>query len=80
MMTRYIFGPYFGLPDGSPFVMKGMMLLKLAGLPYKEDRGGYQMAPKGKLPFIADGPGTPQPCRDRAPRGARPRCGRDFAW
>lgn len=55
MITLYTFGPYFGLPDGSPFVMKAMLLLKLAGLPYEEDRGGYGKAPKGKLPYIDDG-------------------------
>jgi glutathione S-transferase len=55
MITLYTFGPYFGLPDGSPFVTKAMLLLKLAGLPYKEDRKGYSKAPKGKLPYIEDG-------------------------
>jgi len=54
MITLYTFGPYFGLPDGSPFVVKGMTLLKLAGLEYREDRGGYGKAPKGKLPYIDD--------------------------
>ncbi|MEA2856505.1 MAG: hypothetical protein QOH98_826 [Methylobacteriaceae bacterium] len=54
MITLYTFGPYFGLPDGSPFVTKAMLLLKLAGLPYKEDRKGYSKAPKGKLPYIDD--------------------------
>lgn len=54
MITLYTFGPYFGLPDASPFVTKAMLLLKLAGLPYKEDRGGYGKAPKGKLPYIDD--------------------------
>jgi len=54
MITLYTFGPYFGLPDGSPFVTKAMLLLKLAGLPYKEDRGGYGRAPKGKLPYLDD--------------------------
>jgi glutathione S-transferase len=42
------------LPDGSPFVTKAMVLLKLAGLPYREDRKGYRKAPKGKLPYIND--------------------------
>ncbi len=55
MITLFTFGPYFGLPDGSPFVVKAMLLLKLAGLPYKEDRGGFRKAPKGKLPYIDDG-------------------------
>lgn len=54
MIILYTFGPYFGLPDPSPFVMKGMMLLKLAGLPYQENRRGYRKAPKGKLPYIDD--------------------------
>ncbi len=54
MITLYTFGPYFGLPDGSPFVIKAMLLLKFAGLAYREDRGGYRKAPKGKLPYIND--------------------------
>lgn len=54
MITLYCFGPFEGLPDASPFVMKTMMLLKLAGLDYREDRAGYRRAPKGKLPFIDD--------------------------
>ncbi|MGH6936771.1 MAG: glutathione S-transferase family protein [Methylocella sp.] len=54
MITLYTFGPYFGLPDGSPFVIKAMLLLKFAGLAYREDRGGYGKAPKGKLPYIND--------------------------
>jgi len=54
MITLYTFGPYFGLPDASPFVTKAMLLLKFAGLSYSEDRGGYFKAPKGKLPYIND--------------------------
>lgn len=54
MITLYTFGPYFGLPDGSPFVTKAMLLLKFAGLEYREDRSGYSKAPKGKLPYIDD--------------------------
>jgi glutathione S-transferase len=54
MITLYTFGPYFGLPDGSPFVVKAMLLLKMAGLSFSEDRSGYGKAPKGKLPFIDD--------------------------
>jgi glutathione S-transferase len=55
MITLYTFGPYFGLPDASPFVIKAMLLLKFAGFAYSEDRGGYGKAPKGKLPYINDG-------------------------
>jgi glutathione S-transferase len=54
MITSYTFGPYFGLPDASLFVMKAMLLLKFAGLEYSERRGGPNKAPKGKLPFIND--------------------------
>lgn len=54
MITLYTFGPFFGLPDASPFVTKAMVLLKMAGLDYREDRGGYGKAPKGKLPYIDD--------------------------
>ncbi|VVE48150.1 glutathione S-transferase [Pandoraea pneumonica] len=54
MLTLYTFGPAFGLPDASPFVIKAHMLLKLAGLAYQTDRGGFRRAPKGKLPFIDD--------------------------
>jgi glutathione S-transferase len=54
MITLYTFGPYFGLPDASPFVMKAMMLLKLANLDFREERGGFRRAPKGKLPYIDD--------------------------
>jgi len=54
MITLYTFGPYFGLPDASPFVIKAMLLMKFAGLAYHEDRGGYRKAPKGKLPYIND--------------------------
>jgi glutathione S-transferase len=54
VITLYTFGPFFGLPDGSPFVIKAMLLLKMAGLDYVEDRNGYRKAPKGKLPYIDD--------------------------
>jgi hypothetical protein len=54
MITLFTFGPYFGLPDGSPFVIKAMLLLKFAGLAYSEDRGEFRKAPKGKLPYIND--------------------------
>jgi glutathione S-transferase len=54
MITLYTFGPAFGLPDPSPFVMKGEMLLKLAKLPYQANTRGFLRAPKGKLPYIDD--------------------------
>ncbi len=54
MIALYTFGPFFGLPDSSPFVMKTMLLLKLAGLPYEEKRASPLSAPKRKLPYIED--------------------------
>ena len=54
MITLYTFGPLFGLPDGSPFVTKAEMLLKLSGLEYQTDTRGYPRAPKGKLPYIEE--------------------------
>jgi len=54
MITLYGFGPAFGLPDMSPFVMKTETLLKMAGLDYSTDTGGFNKAPKGKLPYIDD--------------------------
>ena len=55
MITLYGFGPLFGLPDPSPFVLKTMTQLKMAGLPFKFDRARPPEAPKGKIPFIRDG-------------------------
>ena len=54
MITLYTFGPYFGLPDPSPFVMKAEVLLKMADLPFATDTTGFPKAPKGKLPYIRD--------------------------
>lgn len=54
MITLYTFGPAFGLPDASPFVMKAELLLKLAGLPYRTVPGNLRRAPKGKLPYLDD--------------------------
>jgi glutathione S-transferase len=49
------FGPAFGLPDPSPFVIKAQILLKMSGLPFEVVRGDMRKAPKGKLPVIEDG-------------------------
>jgi glutathione S-transferase len=54
MITLYNFGPAFGLPDPSPFVMKTETLLKMAKLPYRTDSTGLAKAPKGKLPYVDD--------------------------
>jgi glutathione S-transferase len=54
VITLYTFGPAFGTPDPSPFVMKAQMLLKLAKLEFQENTKGFLRAPKGKLPYIDD--------------------------
>ena len=48
MIKLYSFGPYFGLPDASPFVLKTMTLLKFAGLRYVEDHSGYAPRAQGQ--------------------------------
>jgi glutathione S-transferase len=55
MITLHTFGPAFGLPDPSPFVMKAELLLKLSGLAYETAATGLRGAPKGKLPYLRDG-------------------------
>lgn len=55
MITLFGFGPAFGLPDPSPFVMKTEVQLKMADIPYRFERARPQEAPKGKIPFIEDG-------------------------
>ena len=54
MIKLHTFGPAFGLPDGSPFVLKTMVLLKMSQLPFEEVRADVRKAPKGKLPVIDD--------------------------
>jgi glutathione S-transferase len=54
MITVHGFGPYFGLPDGSPFVMKTMLMLKWAGLEYRHRESGVAQAPRGKVPYVED--------------------------
>lgn len=55
MLNLQVFGAAFGLPDPSPFAMKGQMLLKLSGLEFTIERGDVQKAPKGKFPVLIDG-------------------------
>ena len=55
MITLSAFGPLWGVADPSPFVMKTMVQLKMAGLAYETARFRPPEAPKGKLPFIVDG-------------------------
>jgi glutathione S-transferase len=54
MITLYVFGPKFGLPDPSPFCMKALVLLKMAGVDFRTDTADLQKAPKGKAPYMDD--------------------------
>ena len=54
MIVLHGSGSHFGLPDGSPFVTKVEMLLKLARIPYERGEMSFRKAPKGKIPYIAD--------------------------
>lgn len=55
MIRLSAFGPLWGVPDPSPFVIKTEVQLKMAGLPYTKFPARPPEAPKGKLPFIDDG-------------------------
>lgn len=55
MLVLHTFGPAFGLPDLSPFVLKTMIHLKMAGLPFEVRTNSLRSAPKGKLPYLQDG-------------------------
>jgi glutathione S-transferase len=54
MITLYGFGPFFGLPDPSPFVLKTEVQLKMAELSFGKGRCRPADAPKGKIPYIED--------------------------
>jgi len=54
MIVLHTFGPGAGLRDFSPFVVKAMLLLKFAGLDYREQTADVRKTPKHKLPVIVD--------------------------
>jgi glutathione S-transferase len=54
MLTLYVAGPHFGLPDPSPFVTKAEVLLKMSGVPYRKEVASFRKAPKGKIPYFED--------------------------
>lgn len=54
MITLYLAGPMFGLPDGSPFCTKADVLMKMSGLPYRTAPADFRKAPKGKIPYVDD--------------------------
>ena len=54
MLELCVFGPHFGLPDGSPFCIKAITLLKMSGLPFTQKNMSFKEAPKGKAPYLKD--------------------------
>lgn len=54
MITLYIGGSHFGLPDPSPFVTKAEMLLRMTGIPFRTAETSFRKAPKGNIPCIED--------------------------
>ena len=54
MITLYAAGPAYGLPEGSPYVTKTEIHLKMAGLWYQKVPARPETSPKGQLPWIDD--------------------------
>lgn len=55
-VTYFQFQSGFGVPNASPFCMKGEIFLKMAGVEYaSEIMDDPRKAPKGKLPYLIDG-------------------------
>jgi glutathione S-transferase len=56
MIKLFAFGPHFGVPDPSSFVLKLDAYMRMAGIEFETDASlrHLQRAPKGKLPFIED--------------------------
>lgn len=56
MIRLYQFGRAWGMPDPSPFCMKVVTYLQLAGIDFEPIVGmnNLRRAPKGKLPYIED--------------------------
>lgn len=54
MITLYAAGPAYGLPEGSPYVTKTEIHLKMAGLWYQKVPARPDTSPKGQLPWIDD--------------------------
>lgn len=52
MIKVHKFGPSFGLPDASPFVMKVETYLRMTGQPYETAWGDVRKAPRRQLPII----------------------------
>lgn len=59
MLTLQVYPPFGSEPSGSPFCVKAMCLLQLAGVPWRpEIVHDPRRSPKGKLPVLVDGART----------------------
>ncbi|WP_309643640.1 glutathione S-transferase family protein [Phenylobacterium sp.] len=54
MITLYVAGANFGLPEVSPYVTKTEVHLRMAGLDYVKVPAMPETSPKGQLPWIED--------------------------
>lgn len=61
MRKLLTFGPGFGLPDPSPFCLKAMVLLKMAGLEFAVEGGDPRTTPKKKVPVLVEDNGEAVP-------------------
>jgi glutathione S-transferase len=52
MITVHKFGPAFGLPDASPFVMKVETYLRMTDQKYEAVSADVRKAPRQQLPFV----------------------------
>ncbi len=59
MLTLYSYPPLFGVADNNGYGLKVFAFLKLAGVPFRHEHiFDASKAPRGQLPYIADGPDT----------------------
>ncbi len=54
MLKLVTFAPAFGAPSASPFGVKAICLLKMAGAEFEVVAGDPRKAPKAKLPMLVD--------------------------
>lgn len=54
MITLYVGGAFFDLPEASPYVTKAEVQLKMAGLAYRTEPSFPARGPKGQIPFVDD--------------------------
>ena len=54
MITLYVGGAFFDLPEASPYVTKAEVQLKMAGIAYCTEGSFPARGPKGQIPYIDD--------------------------